>query len=205
MCDLRQTASSNANFLILFYDDEVLKPSNTGKLIADLFPQTFAFIWQRTTVSEELASMLADQQWYPIVVFPAEYAGSTRTVYEDNPIIPKNKRPLFVFLDGSWREAKKMFRNSPYLDSFPVLSINPKQLSKYLVRKATRDHQLATAEVASFVLDGIGEHHNGELLRAWFDLFSYRYQQGVQRKNQGDANAETRFQELGARLLANKG
>ena len=30
-------------------------------------------------------------------------------------------------LDGSWREAKKMFRKSPYLDKLPLVSFNPKQ------------------------------------------------------------------------------
>ena len=193
MCDLRPNAESNASFLLLFYDDEVLKPSNTGKLIADLIPDTYAFLWQRTEVSAALLTLLSDTRWFPIVVFPSEYVEQSRVVFEDKPLIDEGKRPLFILLDGSWREAKKMYRNSPYLDGFPVLSINPAHISKYIVRKATRDYQLATAEVASFVLDSIDEPHNGNLLRAWFDLFSYRYQQGVQRKNLGDSGAQDRL------------
>ena len=36
ICSYSPNASSNAGFLLLMYDTEVLKPSNTGKLIADI-------------------------------------------------------------------------------------------------------------------------------------------------------------------------
>lgn len=196
MCDLRPAANSEAGFALLFYDDEVLKPSNTGKLIADLFPDTYAFIWQRTSVDEKLITLLADPQWFPIVVFPEEYVQPAREVMRNQVSLPTGKRPLFVMLDGSWREAKKMFRKSPYLDRFPVISINAPQRSQYLVRKAVKDQQLATAEVASYVIDAMGELYNGKLLRAWFNLFSFRYQKGVQRKNKGDETAQMRLQTL---------
>lgn len=193
LCALRPHAQSNAGFLILYYDDEILKPSNTGKLMADLFPDTFAYIWQRTTVEADLTALLSDPKWCPVVVFPSEYASPERVVFNDELHLPNDRRPLFVFFDGSWREAKKMFRNSPYLDSAPLLSITPNRRSNYQIRKASRDLQLSTAEVASYVLDTIGESSNAELLRAWFDLFSYRYQMGVKRQNKGDPTAEARL------------
>jgi DTW domain-containing protein YfiP len=196
MCDLKPTLCSNAGFLLLYYDDEILKPSNTGKLIADLFEDTFAYLWKRTEVEEGLLPLLNDPTWYPIVVFPDEYATPDRKVINDVAVIDSKARPLFVFLDGSWREAKKMFRKSPYLDAFPLISVNIEERSRYQVRKATRDHQLATAEVASYVLDSISEPYNADVLRAWFDLFSYRYQLGVQRTNRGDSSAETRLYSL---------
>jgi DTW domain-containing protein YfiP len=193
ICELRPSLESNAAFLLLYYDDEVLKPSNTGRLIADLFTDTYAYIWKRTEVDSALLALLSDPRWYPVIVFPDEYAEPGREVIHETPKVRTGARPLFILLDGSWREAKKMFRKSPYLDSFPVLSVNAEDTSRYLMRKATRDHQLATAEVASFVLDSAGEVYNAEVLRAWFDLFSFRYQKGVQRKNLGDQNAESRL------------
>ena len=63
----------------------------------------------------------------------------------------------------------------------------------YQVRKAAKDVQLATAEVAATVLAQLGETTNAALLHAWFDLFGYRYQMGVKRVNQGDAGAEARL------------
>jgi DTW domain-containing protein YfiP len=198
-CALKPEVSSNAGFLLLYYDDEVLKPSNTGKLIADLLSDTFAYIWKRTEVDKNLTTLLSDASWYPILVFPEAYVEQKERLVEALPELPPGKRPLFVLLDGSWREAKKMFRKSPYLDELPVWSVDAERASEYLVRKAAREHQLATAEVASFILEGIGEVHNAEVLRTWFDLFSYRYQQGVKRTNQGDSTAESRLKRLQSR------
>jgi DTW domain-containing protein YfiP len=109
------------------YDTEVLKPSNTGKLIADVIPDTFAFLWSRTTKNDELLALLNDEKWQPFVVFPQEYADSQRQVFTQKVVCTQGKRPLFVMLDGSWREAKKMFRKSPYLDKYPMVSFDPKQ------------------------------------------------------------------------------
>lgn len=196
ICELTPSTESKAAFLILYYDDEVLKPSNTGKLIADLFDDTFAFIWQRTEVDDQLIEVVNDEAWYPVVVFPEAYAQENRVVLKGDLDVPEDKRVLFILLDGSWREAKKMFRKSPYLDRFPVYSVDPQEFSKYQVRKATRDHQLATAEVVVPLLRHIGEEFNAKLLEAWFDLFSYRYQLGVMKKNQGDPASEQRLLEV---------
>lgn len=193
ICSLKPDLNSNAGFLLLYYDDEVLKPSNSGRLIADVIPDTFAFIWQRTSVEAALLDVLADPQWQPMVIFPDEYAAEGRPVIKEDIAIEPGKRPLFILLDGSWREAKKMFRNSGYLDKFPILAFNPEQKSRYLVRKASHDHHLATAEVAAAALTLFGEVQNGEILDTWFDVFSYRYQKGVMRKNQGDASSLDRL------------
>ncbi|MFQ3230557.1 tRNA-uridine aminocarboxypropyltransferase [Reinekea sp.] len=200
ICAFKPELSSNAGFLLLYYDDEVLKPSNSGRLIADLIPDTFAFIWQRTSVEQALLEVLADPQWQPMVIFPEEYAAEGRSVFRKSIVIEQGKRPLFILLDGSWREAKKMFRNSEYLDKFPVLAFNPEQKSRYLVRTASYEHHLATAEVAAAALTLLGEVRNGEFLDTWFDVFSYRYQQGVMRKNQGDASSLDRLELLLAKV-----
>jgi len=186
ICPMKKTVKTNSAFLLLMYDDEILKPSNTGRLIADLIPDTFAYIWSRTAPHIELLHLLKDPQWQPIVVFPAEYSQSERvltpnTLQAEKDRFP-NKRPLFVLLDGTWSQAKKMFRKSPYLETFPVLSFSPEKLSQYLVRKATKDNQLATAEVASLVLDCIGERQNSELLSLFFSTFKENYLLGKSRQ-----------------------
>ncbi|HEY5715928.1 MAG TPA: DTW domain-containing protein, partial [Psychromonas sp.] len=90
--------------------------------------------------------------------------------------------PLFILLDASWAQAKKMFRKSPYLDNLPVLSFSPETLSRYLLRKAVKDNQLATAEVAGRVLEFIGETENAELMDLLFETFKENYMLGKKRK-----------------------
>jgi DTW domain-containing protein YfiP len=208
----KEAINTKAAFLLLMYDTEVLKPSNTGKLIADLIPDTFAFLWSRTTKNEELLAVIDDQKWQPFVVFPQEYAEDSRKVITKKVICDDGKRPLFIMLDGSWREAKKMFRKSPYLDKFPLVSFDPKQClnastseleaapspvgedSRYTVRKTALEHQFSTAEVAARVLEMSGEKGNGQLLDLWFDVFNYQYQKSVCQRNKGNVDAIENYQ-----------
>jgi hypothetical protein len=171
ICSLKPSTKSNAGFVLLMYDTEILKPSNTGRLIADIIPDTFAYLWSRTTVNVKLIELLNDPQWQPFVVFPSQYADESQQVFQD--VLPSfnDKKPLFIMLDGSWREAKKMFKKSPYLAGFPVFSFTPSNVdeinengenivSRYQIRKAVINNQLATAEVAARVLAIVGENKN---------------------------------------------
>lgn len=199
--------STNAGFLLLMYDTEVLKPSNTGKLIADIIPDTYAFLWSRTKENKELLTLLNDNQWQPFLVFPKEYVDDNRQVFTDKIVFKTEKRPLFIMLDGSWREAKKMFRKSPYLNKFPIISFDPNKFlesntqvnhepvspvgddSRYTVRKTALEHQFSTAEVAARVLEMAGENKNAKLLDLWFDVFNFQYQKSVCQRNKGNVDS----------------
>ncbi|GGI90690.1 tRNA-uridine aminocarboxypropyltransferase [Shewanella gelidii] len=171
-CRYRKQLNSNASFLLIMYDDEVLKPSNSGRLIADLIPDVRAYIWSRTHTNRKILDLLNHPQYQPFIVFPSEYATESQTVVETLPQkLNQNKKPLFVILDGSWREAIKMFRKSPYLHQLPMLSISPEKTAAYTLRKGKRDFQLGTAEVAALVLEVFGEPENANSLATWFSLF----------------------------------
>ena len=176
ICSLRPQAPARAGFCLLMGDIETLKPSNTGWLIADVVANTWAFQWSRTTVDPALLALLADPQWQPYVVFPPEYAGASRVVSAPaEPSDTGGKRPLFVLLDGTWSEARKMFRKSPYLDGCPVLGLHPEHASRYRLRRSAQDHHFCTAEIATLCLDLAGDAAAAEALDAWFGVFSERY------------------------------
>jgi len=160
-------------------DNEILKPSNTGRLIADVVKETFAFAWNRTEPDPQMMALLADEQYQPVIIFPQEYVEQPARVLasftEPTPIFDPNKKPLLIFLDGSWREARKMFRKSPYLNELPVYSVSPIAVSQYIMRKSDNDNHLATAEVAGLVLEAAGQALAAEVLCDWFDVFNESY------------------------------
>ncbi|MBB2494663.1 tRNA-uridine aminocarboxypropyltransferase [Aquipseudomonas ullengensis] len=174
LCAWKPQVEARAGVCLLMYDVEALKPSNTGWLIADLVADTFAFGWKRTEVDPALLALLADPQWQPYVVFPGEYAQRPERVINELPV-EAGKRPLFILLDATWTEARKMFRKSPYLDNLPVLSLQPEQLSRYRLRRSNRDEHLCTAEVAALCLEQAGDARAAVALDAWLDLFTERY------------------------------
>lgn len=172
-CELRPVVPTKAGVCLLMYYSEPMKPSNTGWLIADLVPDTWAFGWLRTEVDPKLDALLDDPQWQPYVVFPGEYAEEARVV--DKVSLADAKRPLFILLDATWTEARKMFRKSPYLDRFPVLSLTPEQISRYQLRRSKREEHLCTAEVAALCLDLGGDSQAAGALNAYLDVFTERY------------------------------
>jgi DTW domain-containing protein YfiP len=173
LCALRPQVPTRSGMCLIMCDIEPLRPSNTGWLIADVVRDTAAFGWSRTAVDPALLTPLADPQWAPCLVFPGEFVAPERVVTEV-PVVA-GKRPLFVLLDATWPEARKMFRKSPYLDQLPVLSLQPEQLSRYRLRRSTRDDHLCTSEVAALCLAMAGEPHAGETLEAYLKVFTHHY------------------------------
>jgi DTW domain-containing protein YfiP len=157
-------------------DIEPLKPSNTGWLIADVVADTFAFSWARTEVDPQLLQLLADPQWQAYVVFPGEFVASERVVHDVQAPVA-GRRPLFILLDATWPEARKMFRKSPYLNALPVLSLNPEHVSRYQLRRSRRDDHFCTSEVASLCLDLAGESLAAQTLEAYLAVYTHHYQQ----------------------------
>jgi hypothetical protein len=110
------------------------------------------------------------------VVFPQQYAAPERCLQDAAQLsqATATKIPLFVMLDGTWREAKKMFK-SAYLETLPVLGIQPAQASRYALREAAHLHQLCTAEVAIEVLEMAGEITAKKQLADYFSQFRRAY------------------------------
>ena len=176
MCDLRPSVPTQAGMCLLMGDIEALKPSNTGWLVADVLADTYAFGWARTETDPALLALLADPQWQPYVVFPGEYAAPERVIHAvGRESASSDKRPLFILLDGTWAEARKMFRKSPYLERFPVLSLSPSQLSRYQLRRSRRDDHFCTSEVAALCLELAGEGRAAETLSAYLDVYTHHY------------------------------
>ena len=185
LCALRPAVPTRAGVCLVMADIEPLKPSNTGWLIADVVASTFAFGWARTTVDPALLALLADPQWQPYLMFPGECVAAERLATSLPPIASSDaragKRPLFVLLDATWPEARKMFRKSPYLNNLPVLSLLPDYISRYRLRRSRRDDHFCTSEVGALCLELAGEAHAARILAAYLDVFTHHY---IQARNQ---------------------
>lgn len=179
ICDYRPQVKSSCGFCLIYYQGEVFKPSNTGRLIADVVNDNHAFQWQRTQIDPALRALLSDPGYQPILVFPHEYAQASQCIAHPRDLasVQQGKKPLFVLLDGTWREAKKMFR-SDYLQALPVLGIQPEVASSYHLREAAHLHQLCTAEVGIALLGLQGDAEAAIALQDYFQIFRKHYLAG---------------------------
>lgn len=176
LCASIRVQSARSRFCLVMFDTEPMKPSNTGRLIADVLPDTQAFSWSRTEPDPLLLQAVASEAYQPLVVFPASYADEGRQIVHSPPL--SGKPPLFIMLDGTWNEARKMFRKSPWLDRFPVISLNVTAPSRYRLREAHGEGQHCTAEIAAALLHQAGDRAAGEALTLHFEQFRQAYLAG---------------------------
>lgn len=179
VCGKINPANTHIGVCLLMYHAEYFKPSNTGQLIADLVPNNFAFRWQRTDLNQGLEALLKSDSWYPIIIFPHDNVEPERqiTSVPVSRLQELKKQPLLIFIDGTWRQAKKIMVKSPYLTNLPVMQISEVQKGGYQLREAYHDHHLSTVEVAIQVFAEMGESELSQKLSELFTKFKKGYKE----------------------------
>lgn len=123
------------------------------------------------------------------MVFPEAYAEPERQVINQLPI--SDKPPLFILLDGTWTEAKKMFRKALSC-RVTLLSLQVSHLSDYQLREAQRPEQHCTVEVATALLHQAGDIQAAEGLRDHFHYFRQQYLAGKPHHPVGESQQATK-------------
>lgn len=177
ICPWRPELKACSEFVLLMHTDEVFKPTNTGRLIADILPhQTHAFCWSRTEPAQELLDLLSDPQRRCLIVFPADTRDANtkpRTVVAELP--DDGKINTFILLDGTWKQSGRMFHLSRWLEEIPCVVLSEALVRGYAVRKSHQEHYLSTAEAASLCLEMAGELYLANVLQDYFQLFNVHY------------------------------
>ncbi|HSG04239.1 MAG TPA: DTW domain-containing protein [Marinobacterium sp.] len=175
ICEHRKTVHAGVEFVVLMHRNETYKPTNTGRLIEATIANTRVIQWHsRLDPGDELAALLDNPSYQPIIVFPPSSDYQQRMIAQPDSSTSSAK-PLFILLDGTWRQARRMFRHSVYLQKLPVISLDEARTSTYSLRKAIHEGQLCTAEVAAALLHQIGEEVAGEALDNYYQRFNAHY------------------------------
>lgn len=174
MCAWRPEIKSKCEFILLMHRIEVFKPTNTGRLVADILPQdTHVFCWDRTEPSPDLLTLINDQTRQCFIVFPADAQQTSRDIFTEIPAT--GKISTFILLDGTWKQSGRMFHLSRWLDNIPCVSLPDGLARGYTVRKSHQDDYLSTAEAAALCLGMANEKQNSEVLFSYFQLFNEHY------------------------------
>jgi DTW domain-containing protein len=177
ICEWQPQLDSRVEFVLLLHRIEVFKPTNTGRLIADLLPaKTHAFCWSRTEPEQRLLDLLNDENRQCFIVFPAdtpEAKAKSREVFTEIPANEKIK--TFILLDATWKQSGRMFHLSRWLELVPCVSLPEGALRGYAVRKSHQADYFSTAEAAALCLQMAGEQQNSDVLLDYFQLFNEHY------------------------------
>ena len=175
LCDYVPKIQSGVDFILLMHRNELFKPTNTGRLLADINPHCHVHLWSRTQPEAALLEMINDPDRQCFIVFPSSsiQADRPRPVYQHIP--DTDKRTTFILLDGTWTQCSRMFSLGRWLDKIPVIELPKGRTKGYQVRKSLTDSQLATAEAGMLCLELAGESHNAGVLEHYFNVFNQHY------------------------------
>jgi hypothetical protein len=82
----------------------------------------------------------------PVVLFPAEGAKALEALScEAAP-------PTLIVLDGTWSQARKLWKLNPFLHGLPAYRLTPRQPSRYRVRAEPAAHCVSTIEAVAAAL-----------------------------------------------------
>ncbi|WP_105103128.1 tRNA-uridine aminocarboxypropyltransferase [Microbulbifer pacificus] len=177
ICSWRPTVTSGIDFALLVHRKELFKPTNTGRLIADVFADTPVFLWSRLDAPPGLQDLLQDPARECYIVFPASESDAIeRKVVQSLPASARGSRKVtLILLDGSWKQCSRMIALSRWLDGVPCLKLPDAFVKSYLMRDSGRDDRFSTAEAAISCLLLAGESSPAQTLQHYFNVFNLHY------------------------------
>jgi hypothetical protein len=90
-----------------------------------------------------------------------------------------DQTPAFIIPDGTWKEARKIFRKSDYLGELPIISLEPNRASDYDLRRGAAEGNLCTIEAAIEILKMVEEGGTIRIIEEYYKLFLKSYKAGV--------------------------
>ncbi|MBU3091098.1 DTW domain-containing protein [Clostridium sp. CM028] len=176
LCDKAPKIKTNANIWILSTEKEFYRPSNTARILKIVNPHsTEIFLWERTKIPEKLVANINNEIYEPFLLFPIENCEAALRKVEYKRT---GKIPVFIIIDGTWKEARKIVRRSAYLEKLPIISLNPSFKSKYDLRRGAVDGNLCTIEAAIEVLKLNREIESAQVVNTFYNLFLKSYKAG---------------------------
>ncbi len=194
ICAVRPGVDCDASFWLLMHHNEQYKPTNTGRLLlASVGGERV--IWQRKEPDSRLLHLLGRDDCYPILVYPTAMATLNQQVslshVQEQRVF--GRKPVFILLDATWQQSRKMYNHSPYLHALPVLGLEPTTPSCYQLRRSQQLGHLCTAEVGAECLAWLGESTAAGVVRDYFQVFNERYLAARQSLAMPHSDAERRL------------
>ncbi len=168
ICDHQPNIESQVEFALLYHKNELDKLTNTGRLLLNGLPKAKSYLWQRKVQPEALINKIHQEDIEAWLLFPSDAPTlSSEYLTSRDP----SKKQLFILLDATWQEAKKMVNKSPWLKALPCLELSPSEISRYHLRRNQSQGNLCTCEAGIEVLEMVKEPENAQALFKYYDQF----------------------------------
>lgn len=169
LCDRVEKIASPVEFWLLTTDKESYRPSNTGRFLKLVMGKSVkSFVWRRDQPPKALVTLLESGRYEVVVLFPSQ---KEEISYIRQMKTKKHKKKVYLLIDATWKEARKILRLSPYLRGCQKVSLEEGLRSRYDFRRGGSAGQLCTYEAGVQVLKEEGEEELAEIGLANFLLY----------------------------------
>jgi DTW domain-containing protein YfiP len=170
VCSALSCIENQSRIIVIQDKNEMSNAKNTARLLA-LLLTNFSIV-----KSDDFASM--KQLEHACVEYPASFAlffpSNNSDPFESHlPSLRKNNNdnlgPIrnLLFIDGTWRKAKRLYLSNEWLQNLPNFHFNEPLQGLYRIRKTSIDNGLSTLEAVAHVVSKI----DGIPSKAFYDLF----------------------------------
>ena len=132
----------DSQIIILQHPTETKHPLNSAKIAELSLDPCKIIIGEDFADNAELKEILNNN--HCALVFPSD-----KNIVATSHFKKFNK---FIFIDGTWKKAKKILYRNPKLADLPRLEINANIKSKYKIRKVPKDGYLSTLEAICYTI-----------------------------------------------------
>lgn len=177
ICKSIKEVETKAKFVILSSEKEVYRNTNTANLLKQINTKsTEIIIWKRGEIPSSILSYINNDIYNVYLVFPImnKEMEIRKAKYNKD-----NNTPVFIIVDGTWREAWKIIRKSDYLKNLLILSLETNRVSKFTLRRGQEEGDLCTIEAAMELLKINDEDILSEEINKGFELFLKSYKAGA--------------------------
>ena len=170
VCPLLPRVDLAQEFLVIQHAIEILRPTNTGRMVAAMLPNTVLMPFAvRGVPFDETPLRRGDTDY--LLLFPSDDAVElTAELAAPRP----GRRTAFVMLDGTWHQASRMSHRIDALQNVPRVRLPPGPPSSWTIRNPQRPDQLCTLEAAIRVVATLGRAEEADRMLDALELIEAR-------------------------------
>ena len=148
MCQHITEVKQHTRLVILQHPAEAKNSKNTVRLLKLLTDNIEIHIGESRSDFLHLKDKILSNKDQYFLLFPGSQA-KTFDSYQ-----PAAERPVYnlIIIDGTWRKAKKLLHQNPWLAELRHLTLDSSYNAQYGIRKTSIDNGLSTIEAVAYCL-----------------------------------------------------
>lgn len=187
LCNSLQKIDNKTQIIILQHPSESSHALNTARLMTKSFLNIKLFIGEDFSDHEELNELIKTHKESIALIFPK--VGSSALTSKMGHI------SHLIFIDGTWKKARKIYLLSKNLADLPTYSLETSKESQYKIRSSEFSKSLSTLEASLIALEKIENNlETITLEETFFKMINFQiekmgeetYRKNYEKKNKSD-------------------